>query len=151
MGCAKHSTASERLSAAVRLDHATGCHEWTKTITGGGYGYLVVDGANRPAHRYAYELAFGPIPAGLQIDHLCRNRKCCNPAHLEAVTQRTNILRGVGVSAINLAKTHCPAGHPYVEGNIYYEGAQRAFRRCRECRLAQTRRRRLTRQEDSRC
>jgi hypothetical protein len=63
-------------------------------------------------HRVAYELAKGPIPAGMQIDHLCRVLTCCNPAHLEAVTPRTNVRRSNSTAGINARKTHCSRGHP---------------------------------------
>ena len=71
------------------------------------------------AHRVAYELVKGKIPAGLELDHLCRNRICCNPAHLEAVTGRENSLRGVSPWAKNACATHCPRGHPYDAENTY--------------------------------
>lgn len=91
------------------------CWHWTGA-TSNGYGRVRVD-VDRPAHRFAYELLVGPIPDGLVIDHLCRVRHCVNPAHLEAVTNAENILRGNGFSARHARKTHCPKGHPYDEAN----------------------------------
>lgn len=103
------------------------CWAWTGGHSVAGYGRFNRDG-RRPdyAHRYSYELHKGVIPAGCQIDHLCHNRGCCNPAHLEAVTQQENIRRGeVGT------QTHCPHGHPYDEVNTRRNS--RGYRFCREC------------------
>lgn len=86
------------------------CIEWTGPRIPGGYGMT----GGRPAHRVAYEAARGPIPDGLVLDHLCRNRGCVNPSHLEPVTHRTNILRGVSPSARNARRTLCDEGHPLV-------------------------------------
>lgn len=86
-----------------------------------GYGYITIAGRGRLAHRAAYELLVGPIPDGLTLDHLCRRPACVNPEHLEPVTQRENNLRAPNqLTAINLAKTHCPRGHPYDEVNTYH-------------------------------
>lgn len=91
-------------------------------------------------HRYTYEAANGPIKATLQIDHLCRNRACCNPKHLEAVTQRVNILRGKGFPARHALVTSCPAGHAYTPANTYV--SSRNQRICRACKAARERDRR---------
>ncbi|WP_396021799.1 HNH endonuclease signature motif containing protein [Bacillus cereus group sp. BfR-BA-01522] len=80
----------------------------------------------------SYEMLKGPIEEGMVIDHLCRNRKCVNPLHLEQVTQRINLLRGEGMSAENVKKTHCPQGHEYTEENTYISKA--GSRYCRKCR-----------------
>jgi hypothetical protein len=83
------------------------------------------------AHRYAYEERHGAIPPGMTLDHLCRNPSCVNPDHLEAVTHRTNVLRGNAPPAICARRTHCPQGHPYTEANTAY--LKSGARRCREC------------------
>lgn len=92
------------------------CLEWQGSVGNHGYGQIAVrttDGDYRPqlVHRVAYEEAYGPIPAGLQVDHLCRNRICIRPGHLEAVTQRENILRSDAPNAIAVRTGVCIRGH----------------------------------------
>lgn len=90
-----------------------GCWEWTGAKITAGYGELNVGGQPVYAHRYIYEWIRGPIPTGLTIDHLCLNKKCVNPDHLEVVTMRANILRSNGMSARHARRTTCPKGHPF--------------------------------------
>lgn len=111
------------------------CIEHQGARTRGGYGTLSVDGRTVLAHRKAWQDRFGPVPNGLQLDHLCRNRACINPEHLEPVTRRENILRGVSFSAVNARKRHCPKGHPYTDENTYMD---RKGRQCRLCRATAT-------------
>lgn len=116
----------------------TGCGFWTAGTNEKGYGQFRVNGRTVKAHRWAYEYFIGPIPDGLQLDHLCRNRSCVNPAHLEPVTSRENILRGDTLAASQIKRTHCPQGHPYVGENLYTESDGR--RRCRTCKAYRLRR-----------
>lgn len=118
------------------------CWEWTGCITNRGYG-LFQDGKKlRSVHRWSYERFIGQIPDGLTIDHLCRNRACVRPDHLEPVSARENVLRGIGISAENARKTECLRGHPLSGDNLYlYQGK----RHCRACRAANDKARRAAR------
>lgn len=104
------------------------CWEWTGSTTDRGYGQFNNGTTMVKAHRWMYELAIGPIPAGLDLDHLCRNTSCVRPSHLEPVTHRENVLRGTGPTATNAAKTHCPNGHPLGD-----EADNSGRRYCRIC------------------
>lgn len=114
----------------AKVDTSGHCWTWMAGKFGNGYPAFCVQGVNRPAHRVAYEALVGAIPEGRVIDHLCGNPLCVNPSHLEAVTQRTNVLRGNGFASRHAKKTHCPKGHEYTPENtrIY-----RGMRNCREC------------------
>jgi len=95
----------------------SGCWLWTGPSTSNGYGLVwagAAVGRNVLSHRMAYEALVGPIPEGLHIDHLCRTPFCCNPAHMEPVTQGENNRRAPTFGAY---KTHCPAGHEYTAEN----------------------------------
>ena len=140
-------TIVERLAARTVVDPATGCHLWTGPLTHNGYARPSgVDRTKRVmAHRLAWEIANGPIPAGLTIDHLCRVRHCINPDHLEAVTIQENLRRGLGtLGRANAAKTHCPVGHEYTPENTYTatNWAGGISRGCRRCSLDRSYRRR---------
>lgn len=125
--------AIERFLAKVAIQEG-GCWEWTAVTAGEGYGYFyrgsVAPGEHGRiyAHRWSYEYHVGPIPKGLVIDHLCRNRLCVNPEHLEPVSQLENVRRGHG----NGKQTHCPAGHEYAGENLYI--TPKGGRQCRACK-----------------
>ena len=125
------TTVSERFWSKVSIGAPDECWEWQPKLMVIGYGCISVNGKQTLAHRLSYELSVGPIPEGLQIDHLCRNRACQNPNHLEAVTQKVNILRGNGYSARNARKTHCKYGHEFTEANTYIRASNQ--RKCRTC------------------
>ncbi|WP_396653538.1 HNH endonuclease signature motif containing protein [Microbacterium sp. WCS2018Hpa-9] len=121
------------------------CWEWIAGRNAAGYGQFRVAGAGvspAHAHRVSYEILVGNIPDGLQLDHLCRNRGCVNPHHLEPVSGRVNTLRGVGPTAINAARTHCKRGHEFTPENTIIHPLGR---NCRKCQAITARARREAR------
>lgn len=112
----------ERLWLRIEVDPETGCWVWQGAKNATGYGRVAMPtgkqgGRTDLVHRVTYEEYVGPIPDGLVIDHLCRRPACCNPQHLEPVTQRENLLRGETSQARNAAKTHCKFGHEFTPEN----------------------------------
>jgi hypothetical protein len=115
----------------------SGCWEWTGRLSIGGYGMYRLKRWNlNYAHRVAWVLvANNVIPEGLQLDHLCRNRKCVNPSHLELVTNYENIMRGENFTAKQKAQTHCIHGHLFDANNTYINPVT-GERHCRACARA---------------
>lgn len=121
-----------------------GCWEFTGTRDKNGYGFVSVEGVQRRVHRFVYETIQGPIPAGMQLDHLCRNPPCFNPGHLEVVTPRENTLRGVSIQARNATKTHCLRGHPFAGENLLVStGGERVCLACKRIRKRQAKERKM--------
>lgn len=138
MAMPANTRSPETILRRIATDSATGCWNWTRGAVADGYGVLSIRDRSYRAHRVAYEIFVGPIPEGLTIDHLCRNRRCVNPAHLEPVSMSVNILRGEGVPAKNRRKTHCMRGHALDGDNLFV--ARSGQRACRTCRRMLTRR-----------
>jgi hypothetical protein len=135
---------SSYLRERISIGDAESCWDWHGSLDRDGYGKA----SSRLAHRVVYEALKGPVEDGLVIDHLCRNRVCCNPRHMEIVSNAENILRGSSWSAVNARKTHCPQGHPYDEENTYL--TRLGKRQCRSCHRKRDRERMRIKREQAR-
>lgn len=129
----------DRFFAKVRID-ASGCWLWQGRLFSNGYGTIRDAPHRRLAHRVAYELLVGPVPDGLVLDHLCRVRRCVNPAHLEAVTQGENVRRGVRADGSPVLRQACGHGHLYSAESTHITPSGQ--RRCRICDAQRARDRR---------
>jgi hypothetical protein len=124
-------TALDRFIRKVEVT-GTGCWIWVAAAApNNGYGRFWDGSRLRVPHEWAYEELVGPIPEGLELDHLCRVRRCVHPLHLETVTRRVNLLRGETVTARNAAVVACPQGHLYTPENTWV--SRRGQRFCRRC------------------
>lgn len=129
--------AVRRFWSRVKITNSCWNWEGTKTL---GYGYLWVKDKNILAHRFSYMLFVGNIPKTLEIDHLCKNTSCVNPAHLDLVTHKENQYRGTNVGIKNKLKTHCIHGHEFDIHNTHIRKS--GDRECLKCHSLQERQRR---------
>ncbi len=136
---------SDKLSHAIPDPPPGECWIWDTDLTSAGYGRITVDGQRYYAHRWFYEKLIGPIPRGLQIDHLCRVRNCVNVDHLELVTIAQNVRRGKSPSMIALRAGVCGRGHAKTPENMYQRKDRPGKRQCRPCERIRERARRSRR------
>lgn len=135
--CREHPPAPVRFWSKVNKDGPdTGlvegrCWVWTTRLNDSGYATFTDDGLQFRAHRFAYEMTLGPIPEGMQLDHLCRTRHCVRPSHLEPVTHAENMKRSVaGRRVWRSERTHCNHGHEFSPENTGMKGG---YRYCKVC------------------
>lgn len=125
----KFVTDEEMVKRIIKLDN--GCWRYPNKLRPDGYVQHIRSGKVCLAHRTIYTILKGTIPDGLDLDHLCRNRYCCNPSHLEPVTRIENVRRG-NAGKIKRETTHCPSGHPYDDKNTCLD--KYGYRMCKTCR-----------------
>lgn len=122
-------------SEVGHLHRPNECWPWLGYRVPLGYGVIGRNKKLVSAHRLAYRLLRGPIPDDRVIDHLCRNRACCNPRHMEPVTSSENVRRGEGLAPQNARKMYCPHGHRY---DKTYKRKTGSYRRCTVCHNARS-------------
>jgi len=145
LGAKTRTAPIDRFQAKFIVDPNTGCWLWTASTKSFGYAQFN-DGVTEGmvyAHRWSFQHFVGPVPAGKELDHLCRVRHCVNPQHLEPVTRRVNLARGVGPRR-GPQKSHCPQGHPYDQNNTRVRNTPRGTKRiCKTCERSQEQARHL--------
>lgn len=127
----KENKILQRIFSDCKLNEETECIISLKCNSSNEYGFINNRGKTVRVHKYAYEQLVGRVLDGFELDHICRNRKCCNVYHLEQVTHQVNVLRGISPTAINARKTHCIYGHPFSGSNLYIYA--NGGRRCKTC------------------
>lgn len=129
--------------ARIAVNPNSGCWEFQGALRN-GYGAVGEGLKVKYVHRITYEHTRGPIPEGLIVDHLCMNRRCCNPDHLEAITRAENNMRALKARGFDITEDQCRYGHPYSEDNTYWH---KGGRHCRQCRADRDRERQERRKE----
>lgn len=109
------------------------CWNWKAGFNSNGYGEFWNGFRSMPAHRYSFETFRGRVDDGLVLDHLCKNKNCVNPNHLEAVTTKENNIRGDGFAGVNSRKTHCIRGHKLIKKNLCGTYLKKGIRKCKIC------------------
>ena len=132
----KVKSLDEAILERIEIRPDTTCWNWTGAIHIKGYGQFRRRGINWRAHRLVYEWFVGLIPEGMTLDHLCRNKRCVNPDHLEVTTNEENTRRSW---KFRVRPTHCHNGHPFDEENTYLNSGRRHCRACRSATTARTR------------
>lgn len=131
---------AQRVFGRILIDAETGCWEWVGSLNDDGYAQFALSHTfTKRVARFLYEEEYGPLDPSIHLDHLCRNRPCVNPAHLDPVTPRVNILRGVGPTAINARREYCTNGHDLSDPDVLYVRPN-GWRQCRVCQSANARR-----------
>lgn len=131
----------DRVLRRVVVDEVTECWNWMGHVSRWGYGQVYTPTGVQYVHVVSHWYFKGPVPPTWEVDHLCRNTRCINPDHLEAVTKRINTLRGNSMAARHAQKTHCVHGHPLTPDNLYVIRARPRYRCCRTCHLSRCRQR----------
>jgi hypothetical protein len=132
----------KRFLTKVLINNKTKCWEWTASLNSKGYGQFYFNGkTSGRAHRYSYTHYKGQIPPDKVVDHLCNNKKCVNPKHLALASNKENVLKGTGVTALNAKKTHCLRGHALIGENLRFikNHDGHTERRCVTCAKERTR------------